>query len=113
MRHWGLWIAVFVLGCGEAGTDGGGRGLSGFTACVDQGGICMEASDWMPDFEAQCLEEGLTVVDACPREDVLGICFGGNEDGLWTATYYYIEDAASVAEIALACTTIGATWTAY
>lgn len=107
-------LCLLTAGCGVDGARDGNRGSGPFTACLDEGRACVETSLRVGDFVAQaCVDDGLIVVDACPEEALEGLCFAGEPDGVWTASYSYDVPPEYQDEAALACTSIGGSWTAY
>ncbi len=115
MRRTPLLSLLFVAGCADAPeSDSANRGSGDFVACLDAGRICLETSvRFGVTTEEACIAEGLDVVDACPVDGAIGVCFAGNPDGLWTTTTWYSDDTDNIADASLACTTIGGTWTSY
>lgn len=111
----GSLLVAGAVGC-TGGDDDGGDGASGSWGCdkIADSDACIEytGSQWSGDqratYEAECTDDGGTVVDACPSEDLGGTCLLFEGTAAASAQNYYAGADLEMAE--QVCTATGGTW---
>ena len=102
-----------ALGCSGGDDDDGASGGWGCDLIADSNAcIQYSGSQWSGDqratYEAECTDDGGTVVDACPSSDLAGTCVQFEGTAAETVQYYYTDaDVETAAEL---CTASGGTW---
>jgi hypothetical protein len=102
-----------TLGCTGDDDDGGGSGgwgcdkIAESNACIQFTGS-QWSSDQRDNYEAECTDDGGTVVDTCPSSDLVGTCVTFEGTATESEQNYYGD--ADVEMAAQLCTATGGTW---
>jgi hypothetical protein len=110
-----LFMSAFlgaVAACGGDGDGGGAWGcdlIADSDACIEYSGSQWSGSE-RASYEAQCTDDGGTVVAECPADGVIGQCLTFEGTAAESTQFYYTGANVETAE--QVCTTTGGSWSA-